>query len=324
MLAVYADKGDQKNPLAGLRVGEAPNPAIPEGWVRVKISHASLNRHDIFTLMGITAMPEGLAFPIILGNDGAGKLDDGTEIGIYPIVNQPDFINNELMDPKIRLFSENIPGTFAEYVAVPKRNAIPLPKGLSAQDASVLGTAWLTAYRMLFTKSNLKPGQTMLVQGAGGGMSTALIQMGKAAGFEVWATGQSDASREVSVKVGADKVFKVNERLPKQVAAVFDNVGPATLEHSIQSTQKGGTIVVAGITTGMHINLNILPIFINELRIVGAIMGTFEEMKSMMNFIVTAGIKPEVGTLLPMQKAEEGIRLMHEGKSKGKIVFTVA
>jgi len=323
MLAVYAEKGDQNKPLSGLRVGEQPNPSIPDGWVRVTISHASLNRHDIFTLMGISARPEGITFPIILGNDGAGKLDDGTEIGIYPILNQPEFINNELMDPQIRLFSENIPGTFAEYVAIPKRNAIPLPKGLSAQDASVLGTAWLTAYRMLFTKSNLKSGQTMLVQGAGGGMATALIQMGKAAGYEVWATAQNDGAREVSKKLGADKVFGVNEKLPQKVAAVFDNVGPATFEHSIQSTQKGGTIVICGITTGRNFNLNILPIFIDELKIVGSIMGTFEEMKHMMNFIVTAGIKPEVGTLLPLQKAEEGIRLMHEGKAKGKIVFTL-
>src|SRR5882724_3783433 len=102
MLAVYAEKGDQNKPLSGLRVGEQPNPSIPDGWVRVTISHASLNRHDIFTLMGISARPEGITFPIILGNDGAGKLDDGTEIGIYPILNQPEFINNELMDPQIR------------------------------------------------------------------------------------------------------------------------------------------------------------------------------------------------------------------------------
>ena len=185
MFAVYAARPNLDDPLASLVVGERPEPQTPPGWVRVKISHASLNRHDLFTLRGITAHEDPISFPMILGNDGAGTLDDGTPIVIYPVMGSDDWRDDETLDPGWHIFSERVSGTFADYVAVPKRNAIPLPEGLSALDASVLGTAWLTAYRTLFTKSSLKPGETLLVQGASGGMSTALIQLGRAAGFEV-------------------------------------------------------------------------------------------------------------------------------------------
>src|SRR6202047_3347674 len=135
--------------------------------------------------MGVTAQAKPIVFPMILGNNGAGTLDDGSEVIIYPLMGAPDWRGEETLDPDWNIFSERVRGTFADYVAFPRRNAIPRPSGISALDASVMGTAWLTAYRALFTKSNLGPGETLLVQGASGGMSTALIQLGRAAGFEV-------------------------------------------------------------------------------------------------------------------------------------------
>jgi NADPH:quinone reductase-like Zn-dependent oxidoreductase len=173
MFAVYAARPNPEDPLASLVVGDRPEAEVPDGWVRVKISHASLNRHDLFTLRGITAQPDPIPFPMILGNDGAGTLDDGTPVVIYPVMGSDDWRDDETLDPGWHILSERVPGTFSDYVAVPKRNAIPLPSGIPALDASVLGTAWLTAYRALFTKSNLRPGETMLGQGASGGMSTA-------------------------------------------------------------------------------------------------------------------------------------------------------
>src|SRR6202162_1326642 len=186
------------------------DPQILPGWIRIKITHASLNRHDLFTLRGITAHSEGMKFPMILGNDGAGILDDGTPVVIYPVMGSDDWRDNETLDPKWHIFSEFVPGTFADYVAVPKRSAIVLPEGLSALNASVLGTAWLTAYRALFAKSNLKPGETLLVQGASGGMSTALIQLGRAAGFEVWTTSRNRAGHALAEKLGAHRTFDAN------------------------------------------------------------------------------------------------------------------
>src|ERR1700724_1160131 len=121
MFAVYAVRPSPEDPLASLLVGERPEPEVPDGWVRVKISHASLNRHDLFTLRGITAQKEPIQFPMILGNDGAGTLDDGTPVTIYPVMGSDDWRNDETLDPRWHIFSEFVPGAFADYVAVPKR-----------------------------------------------------------------------------------------------------------------------------------------------------------------------------------------------------------
>src|SRR6202163_3130049 len=235
MFAVYATHAEPNDPLAALKIGERPEPHVPEGWLRVKISHASLNRHDIFTLMGVTAQAAPLVFPMILGNDGAGTLDDGSEVVIYPLMGAPDWRGDGTLDPDWNIFSERVPGTFADYVAAPHRNAIPRPAGISALDASVLGTAWLTAYRMLFTKSGLKPGQTMLVQGGSGGVATALIQLGRAAGIEVWATSRTREGRELAERLGAHRTFASGEKLPRRVEAVMDNVGQAKWPHTPES-----------------------------------------------------------------------------------------
>jgi NADPH:quinone reductase-like Zn-dependent oxidoreductase len=322
MFAVYAKEANYNDPVASVVVGERPEPVVPEGWVRVRVTHASLNRHDIFTLCGVTAQEQPISFPMILGNDGAGLLDDGTPVVIYPLIGSDSWRGDETLDPAWHVFSELVPGTMADYVAVPSRNAIPLPEGLSPLNAALLGTAWLTAYRALFTKSGLKPGETLLVQGASGGMATALIQMGRAAGFEVWATTRNEEGRKIALRLGADAVFSSNEELPRRVDAVVDNVGAATWAHSLRSLRRGGTLVVNGVTTGAIAKTDLLRIFVEEIDIRGTIMGTLEEMKAMMSFIVTTGIQPEVGTAIQMTEAREAIGSMIAGHTRGKTVFT--
>ena len=322
MFAAYATHADLDDPLSALRIGEQPEPDIPEGWVRVKVSHASLNRHDLFTLRGITAHPEGIQFPIILGNDGAGTLDDGTPVVIYPVLGSEDWRDDETLDPRWHILSEFMPGTFADYIAVPKRNALMLPEGLSGLHASILGTAWLTAYRAIFTKSNLRPGQTLLVQGASGGMSTALIQLGRAAGLEIWATSRSPNGRELAERLGAHRTFGANEALPGKVQAVVDNIGQASWEHSLASLARGGSVIVTGGTTGFDVRVPLLPLISDQITICGSIMGTLQDMKDMIAFIAGAGIVPEIGTVLPMERSEEAFRAMWEGRTRGKTVFT--
>lgn len=322
MFAVYCETPNLNDPLAALIVGNRPEAGIPEGWVRVKVTHASLNRHDIFTLQGITSHAEGISFPMILGNDAVGTLDDGTQVVIYPVLGSDDWRGDETFDPQWHIFSEFVQGTFADYVAVPKRNAITLPDGISALHASVLGTAWLTAYRALFTKSNLKPGDTLLVQGSSGGMSTSLIQLGRAAGFEVWATSRNAKGRELAEKLGAHRTFLLNEKLPRKVQAVVDNIGPASFGHSIASVARGGTIVVTGVTTGLETMLPLLPMLSEQIMLCGSIMGTRKDMENMIKYIVGAGIQPEIGQILPMERAEEAFRAMWNGDTHGKIVLT--
>jgi NADPH:quinone reductase-like Zn-dependent oxidoreductase len=290
--------------MAGLVLGDRPEPKIPEGWVRVKVSHASLNRHDIFTLRGITSHAEGITYPMILGNDGAGTLGD------------------ETLDPHWHIFSEFVQGTFADYVAMPKRNAIPLPEGISALNASVLGTAWLTAYRALFTRSRIQPGQTLLVQGASGGMSTALIQMARAAGVETWVTSRSPEGRALAERLGARRTFGLNEKLPRRVDVVVDNIGKATWEHSLQSVRAGGTVVTVGVTSGNDPSANLLRLVSEKITVMGSVMGTLEEMNNMVRLVIDAGIKPEIGAVMPMEEAKEAIRTMVGGRTHGKTIFT--
>ncbi|WP_372192061.1 zinc-binding dehydrogenase [Xanthomonas axonopodis pv. desmodiigangetici] len=322
MFAVYAKEANVDDPLASVVVGERPEPIVQEGWVRVKVTHASLNRHDIFTLRGMTSQEQPIPFPMILGNDAAGVLEDGTPVVLYPVLGSDDWKGDETLDPHWHVISELVPGTMADYVAVPKRNAVPIPDGLSPLHASLLGTAWLTAYRSLFTKSRLIPGQTLLVQGASGGMSTALIQMGRAAGFEVWVTTRNDEGAAIAERLGANRVLRHREALPCRVDAVVDNIGAATWADSLKAVKRGGVLVINGITTGNIAETDVLRIFVEQIDIRGTIMGTLEEMKAMMQFVIRNNIAPEVGAVVPMTEARDAIRNMIDGRTRGKTVFT--
>src|SRR6185312_6579874 len=153
MFAVYADSfaaRDAADPLAGLVVGERPDPVAPEGWTTVTVKAASLNHHDLWSLQGVGLRAEAL--PMILGCDAAGYDEDGNEVVVHAIINDPLWSGDETLDPKRSILSERYQGTFAESVVVPRRNLIPKPASLSFAEAATLPTAWLTAYRMLFTQ----------------------------------------------------------------------------------------------------------------------------------------------------------------------------
>jgi NADPH:quinone reductase-like Zn-dependent oxidoreductase len=320
MFAVYAAEPNADAPLDSLTVGERPTPEVPDGWVAVTVTAASLNMHDLWTLRGVGIKPD--QFPMILGCDGAGTLEDGTEVVVHSVIGDPSWDGDETLDPKRTLLTEKYQGTFAETVVVPARNAVPKPPGLTAVQASVMGTAWLTAYRMLFTKSGLRPGQTMLVQGASGGVSTALVQLGRAAGMRVWVTGRTEEKRAVAERLGAHATFPSGERLPERVDAVFETVGDATWSHSMRALKPGGVIVVSGSTSGPNPGADLQRLFFLQLRVLGSTMGTRQELADLLQFVELAGISPEIGLELPMDRAEEGFRAMLEGDTAGKIVFT--
>ncbi len=320
MFAVYAAKPNADAPLDPLTVGERPTPEVPDGWVAVTVTAASLNMHDLWTLRGVGIKPD--QFPMILGCDGAGTLEDGTDVVLHSVIGDPSWDGDETLDPKRTLLTEKHQGTFAETVVVPARNAVPKPPGLTAVQASVMGTAWLTAYRMLFSKSGLRPGQTMLVQGASGGVSTALVQLGQAAGMRVWVTGRTEEKRAVAERLGAHATFPSGERLPERVDAVFETVGDATWSHSMRALKPGGVIVVSGSTSGPNPGADLQRLFFLQLRVLGSTMGTRQELADLLRFVENAGISPAIGLELTMDRAEEGFRAMLEGDTAGKIVFT--
>lgn len=319
MFAVYAKEANPDDPLASLVVGERPEPEVPDGWVKVSVRAASLNMHDIWTLRGVGIKQE--QFPMILGCDGAGVLDDGTEVVIHSVVNDASWRGDDTLDPKRTLLTEKHQGTFADSVVVPARNVLPKPAGLSFAEAATMGTAWLTAYRMLFVKSGLRPGQTFLVQGASGGVSTALVQLGRAAGFRVWVTGRSEEKRALAEQLGAHQTFESGARLPERVDAVFETVGKATWSHSMKSLKPGGTIVVSGSTSGPDPSADLQRLFFLQLNVVGSTMGTRDELADLLSYTDLAGIRPQIGAELPFEQAESGFSDMLKGATAGKIVF---
>ncbi|MCW3038923.1 MAG: Alcohol dehydrogenase zinc-binding domain protein [Solirubrobacterales bacterium] len=319
MLAVYAAAPNPDDPLAGLTVGERPEPEAPEGWVTVDVRAASLNMHDIFTLRGVGIRPEN--FPMTLGCDGAGTLEDGSEVVIHGVVSE-NWQGDETLNPKRSILTEVHQGSFAERVVVPARNVLPKPAELSFAEAACMGTAWLTAYRMIFVKSGLRPGQTMLVQGASGGVSTALVALGAAAGLRVWATGRTEEKRALATAQGAHAVFEAGARLPERVDAVFETVGGATWSHSIKALKPGGVVVISGTTTGEASAAELQRIFFLQLRVIGSTMGTRDELLDLVRFCAVKGIKPRIGLELPLEQAEQGFRAMLDGDTAGKIVFT--
>lgn len=320
MFAVYATEPNRDDPLASLAVGERPAPEVPDGWVPVTVRAASLNMHDLWTLRGVGI--KGEQFPMILGCDGAGVLDDGTEVVLHSVINDKSWTGDDTLDPKRTLLTEKHQGSFAETVVVPRRNVLPKPDSLTMAEASTLGTAWLTAYRMLFVKSELRPGQTMLVQGASGGVATALVQLGRAAGMRVWVTGRTEEKRALAQSLGAHAAFENGQRLPERVDAVFETVGEATWSHSMKSLKPGGVIVISGSTSGPNPPADLQRLFFLQLRVVGSTMGSRDELADLLSFLDVTGIRPQIGLELSMDRAEEGFRAMLDGNTAGKIVFT--
>lgn len=322
MLAVYADSfaSSADDPLTGLVVGERPDPVAPDGWTTVTVKAASLNHHDLWSLRGVGLKAEAL--PMILGCDAAGYDEDGNEVVVHAVISDPDWTGDETLDPRRSLLSERYQGTLADRVVVPRRNVVPKPASLSFEEAACLPTAWLTAYRMLFTQGGLKAGDTVLVQGAGGGVATALIALARAGGLRVLATSRDEAKRAKALELGAHEVFESGARLPVKVDAVMETVGRATWSHSIRALRPGGRIVISGTTSGPNLDdAELTRIFFLQLSVVGSTMGTRGELAALVNLLHSTGVRPVIDRVLPMTEARDGFAAMAAGDVFGKVVF---
>ncbi len=320
MYAVYAQSIDKDEPLKALASGELPEPAARPGWTTVTVKAAALNHHDLWSLQGVGLPAERL--PMILGCDGAGVDEDGNEVVVHAVVGENGRGVPE--GQRASILTERYPGTFAERVAVPRWNLLRKPAGLSFAEAACLPTAWLTAYRMLFTRAGLRPGDSVLVQGAGGGVATALIVLARAAGFRVWATSRSEAKQARALELGAHQAFESGARLPERVDAVMETVGAATWAHSVASVREEGTIVISGATSGPNPPAALTRIFFHQLRVVGSTMGSRDELAALLRFCENTGVKPVIDSVLSLREdAEAGFAKMAAGDLVGKIVFEV-
>ncbi len=321
MFAVYAESLSAEDPLSGLVVGERPEPEVPEGWTRVRVKAAALNHHDLWSLKGVGLAAEAL--PMILGCDASGVDEDGNEVVVHAVIGSAGYSGDETFDPRRSLLSERYQGAMADIVAVPRRNLVAKPASMSFEEAACLPTAWLTAYRMLFVRGRVRPGETVLVQGAGGGVATALIVLARAAGARVLATSRDEARRQRALELGAHEVYESNARLPRKVDAVMETVGRATWSHSVRSMRPGGRLVTSGTTSGRNLDdAELARIFFLQLEVIGSTMGTREELGQLIDFMDASGIRPVIDCAIPMEQARDGFAQMASGDLFGKIVFT--
>ncbi|MEO6884786.1 MAG: zinc-binding dehydrogenase [Jatrophihabitantaceae bacterium] len=322
MRAVYAESLNPDDPLAGLVIGERPDPVAPDGWTRVAVKAASLNHHDLWTLRGVGIKADQL--PMILGCDAAGiEESTGAEVVVHSVINAPGWEGDDTLDPRRSLLSERHQGSLAEYVVVPSRNVVPKPAELSWAEAACLPTAWLTAYRMLFTQSGLRAGQTVLVQGASGGVATACISLARAAGMRVLATARSEAKQAKALELGAHESFPTGARLPEKVDAVMETVGEATWSHSLRALKPGGRIVICGATSGPNPPADLNRIFFLQMQVIGSTMGTKTELVDLIAFLHATGLRPHIDRTIALAEAADGLAAMASGELVGKIVLEV-
>ncbi len=321
MLAAFVSRFSPDDPLSGLTVGDRPAPEPREHWTTVDVRAAALNQHDLWSLRGVGLRTEQL--PMVLGTDAAGVTADGREVVVHAVIGGAGGHGVGPTEPR-SLLSERYPGTLAEQVAVPTWNLVDKPAGLSWVEAACVPTAWLTAYRMLFTTGRATPGQRVLVQGAGGGVASAAVLLGAAAGLEVWATSRDEAKRGRALEMGAVGAVAPGERLPARMDLVIETVGAATWSHSVRSVRPGGTIVVAGATTGDPERTELQRIFFLEIAVLGATMGSKEDLEHLLAFLARTGVRPLVDSTVPLPRVDQGLARLASGSQVGKIVAEIA
>jgi NADPH:quinone reductase-like Zn-dependent oxidoreductase len=321
MRVARAVKFSADAPGSVIEIAEVPVPEPRPGWTLVDVRATSLNRHDLWSIAGVGVKPDHLPLP--LGSDVAGVTEDGREVIVHSLV--ADAANgdgDELLDPRRKILADAVGGGLADKVLVPTRNLVDKPAALSFEQASCLPTAWLTAFHMLFRKAGLTPGRSILVQGAGGGVATAAIVLGSAAGLRVWATSRDEEKRKRAEALGAAQTFASGERLPDRVDVVIETVGAATWDHSLKSVKPGGAIVTAGATTGGVVPTDLNRIFFNHISVIGSAMGRARDLKDLVSFCVEKGITPEVDSVYPLAETAAALDHLASGDIFGKVVVT--
>lgn len=339
--AVLTGHGTLEN-LSVVEDLQLPEPGM--GEVRVRIQAAALNRLDLWVLGGWPGL--NLHMPHIVGSDGAGVVDavgagvtgyaSGDRVCIDPSVvpaDSPALMTGLENQSRIAIMGEHTPGLAAEYVVVPARNLLKMPENTTFEQAAAAGLVYVTAWHSLITRANLRPGETVLIVGAGGGVNSASIQIAKLAGAKVMVVGSSAEKCAKARELGADvtinraetpdwskEVYRLTDKQGADV--VVDNVGQATMMGSIRSVKIGGRILVVGSTSGPKFELDIRFIFSKHISIIGSTMGPHQDYVRVMNLIFSGALKPVIGVTLPLDKVGEGYRLMEEGSDLfGKVVL---
>jgi NADPH:quinone reductase-like Zn-dependent oxidoreductase len=326
-------------------VPDYPDPVPGPDQVVVRVRATALNRLDLFVREGIPALK--LTLPHILGCDAAGEiaevgsdvtdLEAGERVVVNPGIScgRCEFCltGEDSLCVEYRILGEHLPGAYAEKVAIPARNVLRIPTDMDYAAAAAAPLAFMTAWRMLVTRARVRPGEDVLVLGAGSGVSTAAIQVAKLAGCTVFTTSSSDSKLQRAKALGADVVINykampwskaVWELTGKRgVDVIIDHVGEATFKDSVKTLRRGGRIVVPGATTGPTLELDARYLFWRQLSVLGSTMANQREFEEVMKLVFMGRLKPVVDRVLPLAKAREAHEVLARGEQFGKVVLAV-
>jgi NADPH:quinone reductase-like Zn-dependent oxidoreductase len=328
-----------------LEYTEIPAPQPGAGQVLVRLKAAAVNRLDIWVRNGWPGIK--LDYPHIPGADGAGEIA-ALGVGVRRVKEGERVVINSNLGcgecsyclsgqdnrcERWELLGETVNGTYAEYVVIPAVNAYPMPAGFDMGGAAAAGLVFHTAWHSLIQRGELRPGESVLVVGASGGVNTACIQIAKYAGATVYAVASGREKLKLAEALGADylidrsqdenwakTVYEITHK--RGVDVVVDNVG-ATFPLSFRAARKGGRILTVGNTAGAKVEIDNRFIFGKHLSLIGSTMGTHSDFAAVMELVFSGALKPVVDRTYPLEQAALAQERLEAGEQMGKIVLEI-
>lgn len=329
-----------------VRYGDIPDPVHAHDEVVLDVVSAALNHLDIWVRKGRPGL--SLNFPHVLGSDCMGVVVEvgqvvrrewiGSRVVINPGVScgacEYCRRGEQSECPRFTIMGLGRQGVFAQRVSVPAVSLCPAPEHLTPHEAAALPLAYLTAWRMLFTRGNLRPGETVLIHGIGGGVAIAGLQLGKLAGAEVIVTSSKTSKLQRARDLGADHTINYADTPDvasavkdltqgRGVDLVLDTTGAATWPINFAAVRRGGRIVHCGVTTGKTAEVDISALYWNHITVMGSTMGSNEEFRAMVRAVSAARLRPVVDSVYPLRDAKAAMGKMEKGEQFGKIVLEV-
>ena len=330
-----------------LAVRDLPQPAIQRAdEVRVRVRMAAFNHLDLLVANGLPGLE--LQLPHIVGSDAAGVVESvgpavrGVAPGDRVMINaglscgacEACLGGEEPLCRSFRLLGEHTSGTAAEYVVVPAGNLARIPEGMPWDRAAAFSLATLTAWRMLTTRASLRPAESVLIWGIGGGVAQAALQIAKLIGAYTMVTSGKASKLDAARELGADAVIDhsssdvvaaVRERTAGRGAdVVVDSVGQATWDKSLRALRRGGRLVTCGATSGPSISLDVRRLFWNQWTLLGSTMGSRREYREIVRLASLGRLWPVVDRVVPLEGAVDALRRLAAGEQFGKLVIEVS
>lgn len=334
---------EQHGEIEVLKYGDLPEPEPQPGEALIRVKAVALNHLDIWVRRGWKGL--NLEMPHIGGSDIAGEIVSVNAPSLWkagePVVVCPGLATSEdewvrrgeeSLSPSYRLIGEQRRGGMAELVTVPAANVFKMPANLSFEEAAAPLLVATTCWRMLFKRASLRPGQTVLVVGAGGGVNSLTIQLARQAGAVVYALSSSKDKLEKAQELGAHFVVDYTKttnwpieimKLTKGrgVDVVIDNVGASTFAKSLRAVTRGGCIVTVGNTSGAEVTFDNRLLFTKQASLIGSTMGSKQDFIDAMEFLWSNNIKPQIDCVAPLKDGIKMTKRLEDGEQFGKIVL---